>query len=58
MKIMKRNDNVIMIAHPQLTRMVLDIGVSAAIGALFMMLLASPEQALAWRPVDGHTTID
>lgn len=44
--------------HPQLTRMVIGIGISAAIGALFVMLLASPEQALAWRPTGGHITID
>lgn len=53
----KAEQNFIM-THPQLTRMVIGIGISAAIGALFVMLLASPEQALAWRPTGGHITID
>jgi hypothetical protein len=44
--------------HPQLTGLILGIGVSAAIGVLLMMLTASPEQALAWRPVNGRPMID
>lgn len=53
----KAVQNFIM-THPQLTRMVIGVGISAAIGALFVMLRASPEQALAWRPTGGHITND
>ena len=45
------------VTHPQLTRLVISIGISTAIGTLFMMLTA-PEQPLAWRPVKDHTTIE
>ena len=46
------------VTNPQLTRLLLSIGISAAIGALFMTLLASPEQALAWRPTKGQPMVD
>ena len=47
-----------LITHPQLTRIVIGIGMSAATGALLMMLSASPEQALAWRPIKGQPMVD
>jgi hypothetical protein len=46
------------VTHPQLTRIVLSIVISAAIGALIMVLTASPEQALAWRPTKGQPVVD
>jgi hypothetical protein len=46
------------LTHPQLTGLILSIGVSAAIGVLLMMLTASPEQAFAWRPVRGQPMVD
>ena len=46
------------VTNPQLTRLLMSIGISAAIGALFMTLLASPEQALAWRPIKGQPMVD
>lgn len=44
--------------HPNLARMLIGLGISAAIGVLLMMLSASPEQALAWRPVRGQPMVD
>jgi len=51
-----KNANIVL-SHPHLTRVLLSVGISAAIGVLFMMF-APPEQALAWIPVKDHTAID
>jgi len=47
-----------LLTHPQLTRMAMGIGISAAIGVLLMIMSASPEQAFAWRPIKGQPMVD
>jgi hypothetical protein len=45
------------VTHLHLSHLVISIGISSAIGAL-LMLTASPEQALAWRPAKGQPMVD